>query len=816
MFPDSFTAPDPKSAARIYVAALCQMFPDLSAKLHRSLDFQIGIYPDQADKQLWMQQARLSFKAKVRNAYPQVSPKDYPAWPQIVPDNIELSQTQEVEPSTQIADAEQSEEQEAVSYDALEEAMSEGEAEVEVPKQSWLHHAELGEVLAQIEDQSALLREAAHQWAVLLHSGFDLDCARQHREDWQQGRKKLDDLWQMLEVLASDVADGERINIPRDTILDEEMKSLSALLKRCDRNRRLDCQNCPDELRELMAHMAEHVDNSLCDATLEDWISHWLEVDIVDANGLRHDLAALRNEIESFCERSLEDELRAIANSYKSPAVNNRSDQEETSERRNEIFRQRMGWKGEAARTLEDLSTEWRVSRERVRQIIKPMENWLAERHFFTPALNRALNFVSEQLPAKEEDVVFLLQSSGITRNLWSLEALNDAARSLGQDANFALAIIEGAKKSEALSLVWHGENGASGKPLPQRLWQAITTHIWERGIGYWPDLQREIADIEGEEALVLAATILEHHAAVHWLDQSQGWFWLDATRVLRGQESRLLTPIVRALSVARRLALPRLYAAVTRVHLHNTSPNYEWEMPPQQIFEAWCHSQNRFNIENGEVEMRDTPHWKEILDNTEATMIEIMEQHGPLLSRYNFRQLAAERGISKPTFYIYVDKLPTIEEIDDGIFSLIGASIAPQQLLEFHADYNNLPKRFQLRYGRLDDGNLWISYRINQGSINNGSLALPKAMRGEFEGRYQLVNSHNIPVGTLSFNLMQCWGLRTYFSRQVSHGSRVTIIINKSHRQAVVFIGLTELPQLILDEVRNLEETEAEENEDE
>ena len=825
MFPNSFTACDPKSAARIYVAALCQMFPDLSAKLHRSLDFQIGIYPDQADKQLWMRQARLSFKAKVRNAYPQVSPKNYPQWPQIVPDDIALSQTQEVEPATQIADAEQGEEQEAANYDALndndaisdlirelEEAMFDGEVEAEVPEQSGLHHDELGEVLAQIDDQSALLSESAHQWVALLHSGFDLDYARRYREDWQHGRKKLDDLWEMLEVLASDVAAGERINIPRDNILDEEMKSLNAFLNLCDEERRLSYQNCPNELQELMARLSERIDESVCDATLEEWIRHWLKVDIVDAAGLRHDLAALRSEIEALCERSLEDELQAIVDSYRRP--NNRSGQEESEERRNEVFRHRMGWNGEAARTLEDLSTEWRVSRERVRQIVKPLEDWVAERHFFTPVLSRVLDLVRAQLPASREDVIYCLQNSGTTRRLWSLEGLSDTALSLGKKAGFALATIEGAGKNQTLFLVWEGENGVSGKPLPQRLWQTITTHIWERGIGYWPDLQREIADTEGEKSLALAAVILEHHAAVRWLGPSRDWFWLDLTRALRGQETRLLTPIVRALSVAKRLSLPRLYAVITRIHLHNTRPGYDWEMPPQQIFEMWCEAQSHFTIKNDEVEMRDTPDWKEVLDNTETKMIEIIKQNGPLLSRYKFRQLAIEKGIPEPTFYGYVDNLPTIEEIDDGVFALTGANIAPQQLSEFRADYTNLPKRFKLRYGRMDDGNLWMSYRINEGAINNGSLILPKAMRGEFEGRYQLVNSHDVPVGTLSFNLMQCWGLRTYFSRQISHGSRATIIIDKLRRQAIVFIGLTELPQPILDEVKNLEGTE--ENEDE
>lgn len=819
-----------------------------------------------------MQGARLSFEAKVREAYPQVPTTDYPACPRVTFDQIPESGTEEhiapkltsewprtdetngagvaalifeLESALGFGEVTEVESVEDKPQDEFENQVEETHEPVEVQhvevqhvevqhieitedaatapeetevaatkglERSWLHHDGLGELLSQIDDQSALLRDAAHQLAVTLHSGFDVEKADLCRRNWRQSQQELEVLWQEMEVFAGPLADGERIELPRDSQLDEELRRLLVLLQKYDEARRLTCNHCQGDLRELMRNLSYRV-NEECEQTLESWLDGWLQADVEDAAGLLRDLVAFRNELESVCERSLEDELAALLEERLPKSE--RAGQEETIARRNEIFRQRMGWNGETARTLESLAAQWAVSRERIRQIIKPLEEWLNEAHLFTPVLGRALRTIRQQMPVSGEDLASQLQNENITDDLWSLEALCDTARSLGREVGFVLDTVE-VEGDKPFIVVWNGETSGGSKVSAQRLFQLVATHVWERGIGFWPDLQLEIANAENEEVSLLAEVILEHHPAVRWIDRSQGWFWLEETRVLRGQESRLLTPIVRALSVARRLSLKRLYTAVMRVHLRKVRPGFDWEMPPQEVFEAWCYGQNRFSIENGQIEMRDTPPWREVVENTEATMVEIMEQHGPLLSRYKFYQLAAQRGIPKPTFYIYVDGLSTIEEIDDSVFALIGATITPQQLDEFHADYSNLHKRFQLRYGRLDNKQLWISYRISQGVINNGSLNIPKAMRGEFEGRYAITNSLGAPIGTLSFSAAQCWGLRTYFASHVSVGDRVTVIIHESHRQATVFIGLDELPHQIVDEVKRLEADERGEEDEE
>lgn len=812
MFPESSddTALDPISAARLYVETLCQQFPDASANLSRALAFQILIYTDQTDAKQWAQNARSSFEGKVMGAYPQTASEDFPAWPDVSPAQTEHYESQPSEAAT--ADGREEPE---LGDDAEVALESEADSvEAREPRQRWFYHADLGELLGQIDDETGLLREAAHRMSSLLHDGMEEDGARQCREIWEQSHGKLNALWQQMEEFASALPAGERLQSPRDGALDAELERFVALFEGHPCARALDCENCHGELRELMMDVEERTEGK-CGATLENWIAHWLRADVGVANGLLRELRALRAELEMLCGRALEDELEELLVNYRRTANNERADEEESHERRSEMLRQRLGWNGVARRTLADMAQEWGVSRERVRQIVGKLEIWIAETAFFTPVTERALQMVRESLPSTEPELARALQSSGITRGQWSLEALADTARSLGREAGFVLTPLETGEGAPFV-VVWDGENGENNKPLPHRLWHAITTHIWERGIGWWPDLRREIADDEGESALALAQTMLDFYPAAHWLDAQCEWFWLDEARALRHQENRLLTLIVRALSVARRVSLARLYTAATRAQMQELRRGHAREIPPPEIFEAWCAGQDRFVLANGEIEMRATPPWREVLENTEATLVEVLEQNGPLLSRHNFYQLALAQGVPKPTFYRYVDELSTIEEVDDGVFALFGTSVMPAQLAEFQADYNNVPKRFQLRYGRLDDGRLWISYRIGQGIINNGCLNLPGAMQGEFEGQYELLDSWGSSVADLRFSRVQFWGLKTYFAGAVAVGNRATFLFDHSRRHAQVLVGFAELPAPILSEVEALQSSDTGEEDEE
>ncbi len=675
----------------------------------------------------------------------------------------------------------------------------------EEPEKIGPHNPNIGDLLSRLDDQTLILREAAHEFVALLHGGFEKEKAAQLGQKWREILDHLGPIWLQLEHFGAELPEGGSVAVPRHSGLGKELERWISLLQDYRAARRLNDENCPDELQVLMGSAREKM-GEIVGTNLGEWVVHLAEIesDPTHPAQLEETLRALRKELETLCARLLEDELNAIIVAYGPSHPKSCGSDEDLPTRRDEIFRERLGWNGEEAHTLNEIKDHWKVSRERVRQIAKPFEKWLGERTLFTPALDHALALVRENLPGSSDDIAHLLHHSGITRQLWSLKALHDTARSLGQQSGFVVTKWSD-EDGETISLAWDGENGQSGKPLPTRVWNLITTHIWERGIGFWPGLESEILEKEGEEALALAHALLELHPTVRWLDREIGWFWLQTARAMRGQENRLLTQITRALSVARRLPLPRLHAAVTRVHLRSQRPGYDWEMPSAEIFAEWCFQQPRFSIEDGMVEMRDTPHWTEVVDNTEATMVDILKQHGPLLSRWKFQRLCAEQGVPKPTFYIYVDGLATIEEVDEGIFTLVGTIVTPEQLDTFRGEYSNFAKRFRLRYGRLDDGRLWMSYHIAQGILNNGTLNIPVRMRGEFAGRFDLATPQGASIGTLSFNSIQCWGLKPFFRSRVAVNDRVTIIVDRTRNQATAFVGLSDLPEAILSQVESL-----------
>lgn len=773
---NSLMAADPPAAARIYVDALRKQFPRADARLKSALKFHLDCYQHQTDKEEWRSEARLSFESKVRQTYPFIEVYDWPAWPRV----------------------------ESLTYEIL------------ASEEAWPHHKALGDLLACISDQTFALNEVAHRLTALLHGGLEPEQAEQCRSDWCQSRAQLDAFWGELDALAATVGAGQIIPMPRDAALDEELRQMVAFLRNHRAARDLEVANCPRTLRNTMGSLQARASNAVWEANVEAWIDDWLANHVGDALGVRSDLKALRASLERLCTCPLEDELIAIFAEYKRPRCG--EDAEDSNERMREMFFQRKGWNGEPKCTLSNLSQQWGISRERVRQIVGPVENWISERRLFTPVLERALEIVGENLPARADELALLLQRCGATRELWSLQALAETAQSLGRKPEFVCAPLPDVEADKPTILVWGAETFAgeiANKELSQRLWHKVNRHVWESGIGYLPDLQDEISNAEGDEASALAEILLRCHPCVRWSEQEPDWFWLQGAREMHNQENRLFTPMERALSVARRLSLPRFYAAATRFYLHSQRSYRRWEMPPQPVFEEWCAEQDQFIIENGIVEMQNLPHWRDFLENTEAMLIEILDEHGPLLSRWKFYQLALENGITQSTFYRYVDELSTIEEFDEGLFALVGAEISAAQIQKLREDYSNFCRKFYLRYGRLDDGRIWMSHRLSAGRINSGSLNLPTPMRGSIEGRYQLLTPEIAFVGTLAFNFNQCWGLRKYLANHASARDRATLILDQSRRHAIVYLGLEGLPEEIVREVEGLDNENGDEDDE-
>ena len=114
------------------------------------------------------------------------------------------------------------------------------------------------------------------------------------------------------------------------------------------------------------------------------------------------------------------------------------------------IAARHYGFDGAGGATLNAVGEAYGLTRERVRQICFRVQREVKYKKGGTPLLDKAFAVVTERVPSDAEVVEAALQEEGITRSKFRLEGLLKAARLLGREAPFALAVIEGKRTAAA------------------------------------------------------------------------------------------------------------------------------------------------------------------------------------------------------------------------------------------------------------------------------------------------------------------------------------------------------------------------------
>ena len=115
---------------------------------------------------------------------------------------------------------------------------------------------------------------------------------------------------------------------------------------------------------------------------------------------------------------------------------------DEVAEERDRVVVARyLGWDGQGIRTLRLVADDFKVTRERVRQICSRVRNALKALHPYTPTLNSVLNFIEQQMPAPVADIESRLNTSGLTTGAFRLEGIINFAEVLAEGRTLAFKI---------------------------------------------------------------------------------------------------------------------------------------------------------------------------------------------------------------------------------------------------------------------------------------------------------------------------------------------------------------------------------------
>ena len=655
--------------------------------------------------------------------------------------------------------------------EAVEDIALEISEEIFEVEQSF-HDGRLGVLLGGVDDAADALREQMHRIAWLLHSGYDAQAGvKEMAKVWET----LDGLMQSassLEELVSQAEPGQMITPQLDQRLSELAQEILTFPNLVDIH--FDDVRLSPLLDELLTD-----DEALQDA-IKDLLAR--RRDPSDCEATKRQLEKLREHLKALSQLTVEDELQNIFDSL--------SHHWSAPERKLEVLGWRCGFDGNGGHTLEECGLHFKVSRERIRQITKPAEDDLKSRAAWTPALDRALQWLETQTPLPLDEVGPKLKDEGIARSELSLRALRRIATLFQRDVPFELDVVGETSFVQSI-------HAREGDDVAAQILSQARRQISRWGVATIEDIAATVnekrmenvqPDLEGVDEATLDVTIdaalveriLSSQSDFVLLDTAAGWFWLSSVT-----RNGLVSQIEKVLAVAPRVRIADLRVGVSRHHRRRGFA------PPQRVLLELCRQLPRLGVEGDEAFVQNARKLDWALSPTEQIMADILHKHGPVMTRVDLERHCSTAGIPRGTFYTYLMHSPIMEKYARSVYGLRGAHVEPGFIESLEPEWTKRRTRVLKDYGWAADGKAWFSYTLSEGMLGNGVCSVPGAMRRFVQGEYALWTADGSYVGKWTCGDYQAWGVGPFLRRRGGEpGDILLLVIDVATRKVVAELG--------------------------
>jgi hypothetical protein len=192
---------------------------------------------------------------------------------------------------------------------------------------------------------------------------------------------------------------------------------------------------------------------------------------------------------------------------------------------------------------------------------------------------------------------------------------------------------------------------------------------------------------------------------------------------------------------------------------------------------------------------------WRQILGATERAMVQVLQQHGPVLDRSTFERACLSLGVKQHTFDVYVAWSPVVTRLAPSVYALRGAQVAPGMVEPLASRRRR--GTVLMDYGWGPDRTVWLAYRVSAKMLSQGCAYIPAAMRQFVGGEFDLASADGAEFGHLRTDSGYATGLVGFLRRRGCElGDHLVILLHLQTRQAVVHVGDAGL----LDEFRALQ----------
>jgi len=424
----------------------------------------------------------------------------------------------------------------------------------------------------------------------------------------------------------------------------------------------------------------------------------------------------------------------------------------------------RLGWDGKGGTTLEAAGNAVGITRERVRQLVRRVADHFAAIKPQLPALEAAVEMLEWIAPARRIDAGARLNAAGLAQRDFDPAGVLEAAQMAGLNPR---VIVAGSL------VVTTGQRNVASRIL--EIARKLTTH---NGAGHVGSLVDTIAEDDVTETV--ARRLLDADDDVVWLDDDREWFYLPT------RQNRALNYLRKMLSVS-----PSLTLADVRDGLRRPARGRSINLP-REVLRRFCQQVDWLEVNGDVVTTTISLDFREVLENTEETLVDVFAEHGPVLDRATAVGLAEEHGLDRNTAALYLGWSPVIERLAISRYALRGADVPAGTLEAMHGVDHR--QRVQEGYGWTQAGRLWIGYTLSQAVVDTHVVGVPGALRDELSGRYVVQPAHQ-HLGDVATDGQNLWGLSRALRRYGAEAGDVLVLeFDLAAQQCFVHVGGPEL----------------------
>jgi len=478
---------------------------------------------------------------------------------------------------------------------------------------------------------------------------------------------------------------------------------------------------------------------------------------------VRKSLIENSNPIRTFIDNktiTLEDEINYIA------AL--------TGDGRNkEIIIKFYGWDGQGCKTLESVAAEFKITRERVRQICSIFEKKLSRSQYkFACLLNldAAIKIIEENTPNTIEEIEGLLVNEGIIKNQFNIEGIISVSRLLKRENDLSIFKI---KKQRYIV-----KKAISEKNIKSIIYFAKKA-ISRNGVSNIEDIAAQVNELTDQiidsKLIISTMSIIKGFS---WLHRESGWFWISTL-----PRNRLINQMRKILSLNDKIEISQMRSGIGRFQ------RMRGFSPPRHVLLELCKQIPWCRVEDNFVKADPPLNWEEILDGTtELIMAKILKKHDSVMLLDQFEKECLKLGMNRHTFIAYLHS-PIITRHTIGVYGLRGAKVNPGLIKDLADNYK--AQKVVNDYGWTDDGRIWLAIQLNPGMLRSGLFYIPGSIHNYLQGDFKLVDAEDIFINNIKIRNHGAWCLSPFFSRRGGDvGDYMVLIFDLASHNIMAYIG--------------------------